>query len=62
MKTRKTINKSWNEYDMTQGKIQLMNYGIIFLDEYGCPIDDEYYLEELNEKYQRDSKKKGLSS
>lgn len=47
-----TINANWNEYDQIQGKIHLANYGVIFLDEYGCPIDDERLLEELNRKYQ----------
>lgn len=29
---------------------QLANYGVIFLDEYDLPIDDEYELEELNQR------------
>lgn len=26
---------------------QLANYGVIYLDEYDAPVDDEYLLEEL---------------
>ena len=51
-KTTREINKDWNSYDQIQGKIHMANYGVIFLDEYGCPVDDEYLLEELNQKYQ----------
>ena len=51
MKTRKTVNDNWNEYDKVVGKNQLSNYGIIFTDKYGSPIDNEYELEELNQKF-----------
>ena len=51
MKTRKTVNDNWNEYDKVVGRNQLLNYGIIFIDKYGSPIDNEYELEELNQKF-----------
>ncbi len=51
MKTRKTVNDNWNEYDKVVGRNQLSNYGIIFTDKYGSPIDNEYELEELNQKF-----------
>jgi hypothetical protein len=41
------INPKWNSYDRTVAKAQLSNFGCIFLDEYGCPIDNEYALEKL---------------
>ena len=52
MKTRKTVSESWNEYEQVVGGNQLLNFGIIFLDKYNKPIDNEYELEELYEKYQ----------
>lgn len=48
MKTTKTINKEWDEYDKAVAQAQLNNYNRIFLDEYGCPIDNEYELEKLS--------------
>lgn len=43
---------SWNEYDYAVAEAQLFNYGCIYLDQYNCPIDREYELEEIykNEK------------
>ena len=51
MKTRKTINNTWNEYDRSVAQCMLYNYGIIFLDSYGCPVDDEYQQEDLYNEY-----------
>ena len=45
----KEIDNSWGEYDQWIGKTQLMNYGVIFADEYGFPLDDEYEVEALYE-------------
>lgn len=42
-----SINLDWNEYDTSVGTCQLENWGIIFLDDYDLPIDDEYYQEYL---------------
>lgn len=50
MKTTKTIDNTWNNYDKAVAQAQLFNYGIIYLDNYGKPIDDEYELEELANK------------
>lgn len=50
MKTIKKINGEWSKYDRMVALSQLANYGVIFLDEYDLPIDDEYELEELNQR------------
>lgn len=47
MKTAKEISSEWPEYDKTIALSQLTNYGVIYLDEYNLPIDDEYLLEEI---------------
>lgn len=47
MKTTTTIDSNWNTYDKMTAQCQLVNYGVIFLDNYDLPIDDEYLLEEL---------------
>ena len=44
------INDEWNHYDKLNAKCQLENYGKIYLDEYGYPIDDEYELEKLTKE------------
>ena len=49
MKTNK-IDMAWSEYDRTVAECQLANYGVIYLDEYGLPIDDIYLTDELNEQ------------
>ena len=49
LKTTKKINSEWSEYDRMVALSQLTNYGVIFLDAYDLPIDDEYELEELNQ-------------
>lgn len=51
IRTAKKINGNWGDYDKTVAKCHLMNYGVIFLDEYGCPIDNEYVLEDLYAEY-----------
>ena len=47
------IQSWWCDYDKHTGLCQLANYGVIFLDEYGCPIDNEYELEYRYEVYKR---------
>lgn len=55
-KTRKSIKNSWSEYDKTIATTHLNNYGVIFLDtKYNLPIDDLFELEDLYEKYQKES-------
>ena len=44
------INNKWGTYDKTIAECHLNNYGKIFIDEYGCPIDNEYDLMEIEEK------------
>lgn len=58
MITTTEINENWNDYSKKVAKCHLNNYGVIFLDNYGCPIDNEYELEELYEAY-LNSKKEG---
>ena len=58
MRTTTEIDEKWNDYSKKVAKCQLNNYGVIFLDDYSCPIDNEYELEELYETYQN-SKKEG---
>lgn len=38
-------NKSWTNYDISVAKCHEANYGMIYVDEYGSPVDDEYLLE-----------------
>ena len=52
LKTTKSLSDRWMEYDRTVGYFQLLNYGVIFLDEYNLPIDNENELEELYKQYQ----------
>ena len=51
MSTTKEINSAWSTYDRNVAIAQLVNYGIIFLDKYGLPIDDEFLLEELFHRF-----------
>lgn len=41
------IDERWGAYDRLVAQCQLDDYGYILLDEYGCPIDDEYEVAEL---------------
>ncbi len=52
------VNPKWNEYDRTVGKQHLANYGRIYLDDYGVPVDNEYEAEERHRAYQRTRKRK----
>ena len=36
-------------YDYAVASCQINNYGVIIVDEYGSPIDDEYVLEHIFE-------------
>ena len=36
-------------YDLTVAKCHLSNWGVIYLDEYGCPMDVEEVMEMLGE-------------
>ncbi len=47
--TTTEINPSWTNYDKSTAKAHLFNYGVIYLDEFGFPIDDEYLIEEIRE-------------
>ena len=45
------INNSWSKYDMQVAECQLDDYGLIFIDTYGLPIDDFDELEQLYSDY-----------
>lgn len=47
------ISKNWSRYDQTVGQGQLLSYGVIFLDDLGVPIDNDFIVEELFDKYQK---------
>lgn len=49
MNTTKEISSAWSAYDQSVAKCHLINYGVIFLDEYSVPIDDEFLADELFE-------------
>jgi hypothetical protein len=51
MVIRYSINPLWCAYDKVVAKVQLENYHMIFLDEYGLPIDDIEHVEELYQQY-----------
>ena len=36
-------------YDYAVASCHINNYGVIIVDEYGSPIDDEYVLEDIFE-------------
>ena len=52
-KTTTKVNKNWGDYDKSVAKCHLLNYGVIFLDEYNCPIDNEYMLEDIYAEYSK---------
>ena len=41
------IKQNWTKYDKSVAECQLANYGCIYLDRFGCPIDDENVTERL---------------
>ena len=41
------IDAEWNKYDAAIGQSHLDNWGIIFLDEFGLPVDNSFELEEM---------------
>lgn len=62
MKTTKEISSEWSEYDKMIALSQLTNYGVIYLDEYNLPIDDEYLLEELVKGEKMNKEQKDVTS
>lgn len=48
-KTTTEFESWWSEYDYAVADTHMKNYGVIILDEYDCPIDNEYDLEEVEE-------------
>lgn len=48
--TTTEIDESWIDYDKSVARTHLHNFGVIFLDDYGAPIDDEYWIEEILEE------------
>ena len=49
MKTTTEISSEWTDYDRLVAESHICNYGIIYLDEYGYPIDNEELIEEIRE-------------
>lgn len=49
MKTTTEINPEWTNYDKLVAESHIYNYGVIYLDEYGCPIDNDELIEEIRE-------------
>jgi hypothetical protein len=49
VETTEEINNKWNEYDKTVANCHLDNFGKIYLDNYGNPIDDMEYAYTLHE-------------
>lgn len=41
------INDEWNGYDKAVAETHLANYGKIYLDGYGLPIDDLWVVEDI---------------
>ena len=46
-----TIQKDWSDYNKTLAICQMDNNGVIFLDDYGCPIDNEFQVDEMFEDF-----------
>lgn len=43
--------KKWCMYDYAVKDVCMSNYGILILDEFFCPIDNNYELEEIAERF-----------
>ena len=41
---------TFDGYDYAVASCHINNYGLIIVDEYGCPIDNEYELEQIFEE------------
>lgn len=51
MKYTNKISSDWSDYNKTVATCQLDNNGVIFLDQYDCPIDNEYEVIESLKKF-----------
>ena len=51
MSVTTTIQKDWSDYNKTLAICQMDNNGVIFLDDYGCPIDNEFQVDEMFENF-----------
>lgn len=49
------VDPSWPAYDRSVAEAMLSNYGEIYVDRYGLPIDDEYDQEEISHAWDSDS-------
>lgn len=49
--TTKHVNETWSDYNKTVARAHLSNYALIFINEYGCPIDNEYDLMGIEEEF-----------
>lgn len=41
------VQKWWSDYNKTVATCQLDNNGVIFLDDYDCPIDNQFKVDEM---------------
>ena len=47
MRKTKSIDDYWSKYDKAVAHSHLLNYGTIYIDEFGVPIDNEFETDEL---------------
>ena len=52
----KIIDPAWSRYDQSVAECQLLNFGVIFIDRYGLPIDDEDEQEDCYSTYLSESR------
>ena len=52
------IDPSWSPYDKSMAEACLANFGEIFVDEWGTPIDNEYDLEEIFEDFEKNGSRR----
>lgn len=45
------INPNWSSYDQSVARAHMLNWNKIIINEYGCPIDNEYEIEGIEEEY-----------
>ena len=43
----KEIDNKWLDYDKVIGRTHLNTFGFIIVDQFGCPIDDEFDISEI---------------
>ena len=46
-----STNPNWSEYDRTVARSHMSNWNKIIINEYGCPIDNEYEIADIEEEF-----------